>query len=249
MTEEGEKYYWHEYLLFEPATKGFHWLIESDGHWSFATAISSAEVEDHQRNAAGKTIAYQKTKFRVFADGKAVVENVVGEFYWRVEVGETVHGIDYIAPPLGISKEIAGGKQSKEIDYTLAHYVTREAIEAAYNVKGLPHGQGVGMLQPYPGAPALAETLSGRTTYAMSGEVPAAKRIAYAKLQPGDVVFFGAKGPRSKPAEVDHAGVYAGEGWFVHSSSQGVTLTPLTGWYRQRFAWARRPLAEAGLGT
>ena len=104
-------------------------------------------------------------------------------------------------------------------------------------------------LQPYPGAPALAETLHGRTTYAMSGEVPAAKRIAYAKLEPGDVVFFGAKGPRSKPAEIDHAGVYAGEGWFVHSSSQGVTLTPLTGWYRQRFAWARRPLAEAGLGT
>ena len=104
-------------------------------------------------------------------------------------------------------------------------------------------------LQPYPGAPALAETLRGRTTYAMSGEVPAAKRIAYARLQPGDVVFFGAKGPRSKPAEVDHAGIYAGNGWFVHSSEQGVTLTPLTGWYRQRFAWARRPLAEARLGT
>ena len=83
----------------------------------------------------------------------------------------------------------------------------------------------------------------------MSGEVPAAKRIAFARLQPGDVVFFGAKGPRSQPAEVDHAGIYAGNGWFVHSSEQGVTLTPLTGWYRQRFAWARRPLAEARLGT
>jgi cell wall-associated NlpC family hydrolase len=104
-------------------------------------------------------------------------------------------------------------------------------------------------LQPYDGAAALATTLRGRTTYAMSGEVPAAKRIAYPKLQPGDVVFFGARGPRSKPAEVDHAGIYAGNGWFVHSSSQGVTLTPLTGWYRQRFAWARRPLAEAGLGS
>jgi hypothetical protein len=26
-----------------------------------------------------------------------------------------------------------------------------------------------------------------------------------------------------------------------------VTLTPFAGWYRERFAWARRPLAEAGL--
>jgi cell wall-associated NlpC family hydrolase len=104
-------------------------------------------------------------------------------------------------------------------------------------------------LQAYPGAAALAATLRGRTTYAMSGEVPASKRIPYAKLQPGDVVFFGAAGPRSKPAQVDHAGIYAGGGWFVHSSSQGVTLTTLTGWYRTRFAWARRPLAEAGLGV
>jgi cell wall-associated NlpC family hydrolase len=104
-------------------------------------------------------------------------------------------------------------------------------------------------LQPYPDAPSLAETLRGRTTYAMSGEVPAAKRIPFARLQPGDVIFFGASGPRSKPAQVDHMGIYTGGGWFVHSSSQGVTLTPLTGWYKQRFAWARRPLAEAGLGS
>jgi cell wall-associated NlpC family hydrolase len=104
-------------------------------------------------------------------------------------------------------------------------------------------------LQPYPDAPSLAETLRGRTTYAMSGEVPVAKRIPFARLQPGDVVFFGASGPRSNPAQVDHMGIYAGGGWFVHSSSQGVTLTPLTGWYKQRFAWARRPLAEAGLGS
>jgi cell wall-associated NlpC family hydrolase len=42
-------------------------------------------------------------------------------------------------------------------------------------------------------------------------------------------------------------GIYVGNGWFVHSSDHGVTLQPLTGWYEARFAWARRPLAEAGL--
>ena len=34
----------------------------------------------------------------------------------------------------------------------------------------------------------------------------------------------------------------------IHSSGQGVALAPLAGTYRTRFAWARRPLAEAGLG-
>ena len=103
-------------------------------------------------------------------------------------------------------------------------------------------------LQPYIGAEALPGVLKGRTTYAMSGEVPAAKRIPLAKLQPADLVFFGAQGRKSKPAQIDHMGIYIGAGWFVHSSEQGVALAPLTAdWYGKRFAWGRRPLAEAGL--
>ena len=42
-------------------------------------------------------------------------------------------------------------------------------------------------------------------------------------------------------------GIYVGGGWMVHSSRYGVALAPLTGQYRERFAWARRPLVEAGL--
>ena len=102
-------------------------------------------------------------------------------------------------------------------------------------------------LQPYPDAPQLATVLRGRTTYDMSGEVPASLRIGFDTLQPGDVLFFGARGTKSKPSEVGHSGIYVGQGWFVHSSSNGVTLQPLEGWYVDRFAWARRPLAEAGL--
>jgi hypothetical protein len=104
-------------------------------------------------------------------------------------------------------------------------------------------------LAVYPGAASLPATLKGRTTYAMSGEVPRAKRIPLAGLQPGDLVFFGAHGPKSKPAEIDHMGVFLGGGWFVHASEQGVSLSSLTAdWYAGRFAWARRPLAEANLG-
>ena len=103
-------------------------------------------------------------------------------------------------------------------------------------------------LEPFPGASALASVLRGRTTYEMSGEVPPAQRIRKAEnLQPGDLIFQGAGGPKSKPAQVDHAGIYLGGGWFVHSSGSGTTLHPFDGWYRDRFAWARRPLREAGL--
>jgi len=102
-------------------------------------------------------------------------------------------------------------------------------------------------LQAYPGGAALSTTIKGRTTYQMSGEVPKAKRISFAKLQPADLVFFGPKGPSSTPASVGHTGIYLGNGWMIHSSGQGVAVTPMTGWYRTQFAWGRRPLAEAGL--
>jgi cell wall-associated NlpC family hydrolase len=102
-------------------------------------------------------------------------------------------------------------------------------------------------LQAYAAEGDLASVLRGRTTYEMSGEVPSSQRIGFAKLEPADVIFFGDRGPRSQPAQVGHMGIYLGNGWFIHSSRYGVALERLDGWYKREFAWARRPLAEAGL--
>jgi cell wall-associated NlpC family hydrolase len=102
-------------------------------------------------------------------------------------------------------------------------------------------------LTQYPGAPRLPGVLRGRTTYQMSGEVPQRELVPAAKLQPADVMFFGAHGRRSKPSEVDHTALYLGNGWFIQSSGEGVTLLPFDGWYTHSYAWGRRPLREAGL--
>jgi cell wall-associated NlpC family hydrolase len=103
-------------------------------------------------------------------------------------------------------------------------------------------------LQRYPAGEALVGTIKGRTTAQMAAEVPPARRIAFANLEPGDVMFFGKGGRRARPAAVDHAGIYLGGGWMINSSRYGVALAPVQGWYVERFAWGRRPLAEAGLG-
>jgi len=130
---------------------------------------------------------------------------------------------------------------------------TSEKAEAPFGVKAKGGFDCSGFvwrvfkLQAYTGGAALNATIKGRTTYQMSGEVPKSKRITFAKLAPGDVLFFGPKGPSSKPSTVGHTGIYLGSGWMIHSSGQGVAVVPMTGWYRQTFAWARRPLAEAGL--
>jgi cell wall-associated NlpC family hydrolase len=103
-------------------------------------------------------------------------------------------------------------------------------------------------LQAYPGARSLAGVFRGRGAADMAGEVPRALRIHYASLEPADVLFFAAHGAKSRYSEVNHTAVYLGNGWLIQSSGQGVALAPVAGWYRQRFAWGRRPLAEAGLG-
>jgi cell wall-associated NlpC family hydrolase len=102
-------------------------------------------------------------------------------------------------------------------------------------------------LQSYPNEGTLASTIQGRTTYTMSIEVPRSKRIGFEKLQPADLIFFGSKGTHSKGSQIDHTAIYVGNGWFIQSSDEGVALAQLTGWYRQKFAWGRRPLREAGL--
>lgn len=100
-------------------------------------------------------------------------------------------------------------------------------------------------LVSYPDAPGLTTVFGGRTAAAMAGEVPRSQRIGAKSLEPGDVLFFG-KGPHSKPAQIDHTAIYLGNGWLIESSGQGVSLGSMT-WFTKSFAWARRPLAEAGL--
>jgi cell wall-associated NlpC family hydrolase len=102
-------------------------------------------------------------------------------------------------------------------------------------------------VQSYPMAPQLATVLRGRTAADMAGEVPRRQRIKPTRLAPADLVFFGPGGPRARPSRIDHMGLYLGNGWLIHSSRYGVALAQLDGWYEDRLAWGRRPLAEAGL--
>lgn len=102
-------------------------------------------------------------------------------------------------------------------------------------------------LAPYAAGTPLPELLRGRSTYEMAAETTPAQRLGLDAIAPADLLFFGRHGAASTPREIDHIGVYLGGGWLVQASGQGVSLAPLDGTYRARFAFARRPLAEAGL--
>ena len=139
------KYYWTEYLLFN-ATTGFRWLVDSDDHWSFVDPVAAGEVTDN-----GKTVTYQDKTYKVYQDAKATVEFVAGEFYWKVQVGQTVRAVDYIAPPEGMAKEVTGAKKAKEVNWSHSRYMPVAEVEEAFGVKDLPKPAKIGMIQPYTG--------------------------------------------------------------------------------------------------
>jgi len=141
VTIEGTKYFWHEYLLYN-AQIGFRWLVHSDNHWNFVETINAAEVTN-----VGNTASYNGKNFKVFQEAPAVVEYVKGEFYWRVEQGETVRAIDFVAPPLMLSQEAT----DKEINWSLGTYLTNVEVEKAFGVSDLPKSWNVAPNQPFTG--------------------------------------------------------------------------------------------------
>lgn len=142
VTIHGETYYWHEYLLYNPKI-GFRWLVHSDNHWNFVEPANPAEIFKR----SDREIVYRGKIFKIFQDAEAKVEYVRGEFYWRVEQGEKVRAIDYVAPPFSLSCELT----QKEINWSLGHYLRVSEVEKAFGVKDLPKPANVAPNQPFTG--------------------------------------------------------------------------------------------------
>ncbi|HEV7240302.1 MAG TPA: DUF4178 domain-containing protein [Thermoanaerobaculia bacterium] len=143
-------YFWTEYLLYN-REKSYRWLVHSDDHWSFVTPLRPGDVDDVSPRGAAKTVKYDGRTYKVFQTALARVTHVLGEFYWKVAVGEQVDTVDYVAPPFGISKELTR-EGAQEISYSHARYMEPREVEQAFGIEKLVRPSGVGPIQPYSGA-------------------------------------------------------------------------------------------------
>ena len=144
VTVEEVDYEWSEYLLFH-REQGFRWLVEYNGHWSLVQTTTEPPLVTGY-GAQGRASFHDRT-YRHFQTAKARVSYVLGEFYWRVKVGEGCEISDYIDPPLQLSQE----KTDKEIVWSRAEYMEPETIKTAFQLEQpLPARIGVGACQPSP---------------------------------------------------------------------------------------------------
>jgi len=122
---DGVPYSWHEYVLFNPF-KGFRYLTEYNGHWNDGSILRS--VPDV--SPGGSSLRYLGETYKQFQTANAATTFVLGEFPWRVRVGESVTVSDYISPPRVISSEGTG----KELTWSMGEYISGRDIWKAFQL-------------------------------------------------------------------------------------------------------------------
>jgi hypothetical protein len=87
-------------------------------------------------------------KYRLFGSGPAQVTGVLGEFYWKVQRGESAVLSDYIAPPFILSKEVY--PDLKEFTWSHGEYIEPGEIATAFGMKEPTAPAGICLNQPNP---------------------------------------------------------------------------------------------------
>lgn len=140
---EGIAYLWREYLLFNPY-KGFRWLTEYDGHWSYYHTLTEKPKEGN------RTAVLNGVVYKHFQRSKAIVDFVLGEFYWRVAVDETSTVSDFIAPPYILSEEVQQQEGRKESIWSRGEYLEPAVVAKAFGLTSVPVRTGIAPNQPSP---------------------------------------------------------------------------------------------------
>ena len=138
---------WCEYLLFNP-WQGFVWLVYYNGHWSFVRRLFAPPQVDE--GGVFKRVAhvhFNGETYRIFDVCGVTTDYVVGEFYWKVQVGMAANVTDFVCPPRILSREAY--PKLAEQTWSQGEYIAPEILQKAFGLEQpLPEPTGIYLNQP-----------------------------------------------------------------------------------------------------
>lgn len=130
--EDGERFGWREYLLHDPA-RGFRWLVESEGHWSFVESVEAGMVRE-----SGGGASYEGEAYKPLSSGEVRLDWAAGELPWEVFPGDTSQARDYVRAPHLLSREAT----TDEVVWSRASYLPTSVLAKAFGKRLLPKPRG-----------------------------------------------------------------------------------------------------------
>lgn len=129
---------WQEYLLYNPQ-HGYRWLVFDEGNFLLVTPLAAGDVD------ASRTpvfVVHRNLHFQRRNAQQARVDYVLGEFYWKVQVGESVWAEDYVHGREVISLE----RSENEVTWSHSVIIPTAVVTQAFGYQ--PKASAYGAAEP-----------------------------------------------------------------------------------------------------
>src|SRR5262249_27621861 len=121
----------------------FRWLVKDEATWMWITPLNIAEID---LSSMPRSAAWQGNRYRLRNHNDARVDYVLGEFYWKVEVGETVEAMDFLRGGYVLSRERMGD----EVAWSIGAPIPWSQLAQAFSLP--PGGAGSRFAAPQGGS-------------------------------------------------------------------------------------------------
>jgi hypothetical protein len=134
---------WQEYLLYN-VQHGYRWLMYDEGRFFLITPIAAGDVD---ASRVPLFVRVRNVHYRRRNANPARVDYVLGEFYWKVEIGETVTAEDYEHGNEIISAE----RTATEVNWSHGVFVHANVIAQVFGWQPRASAYGAGVPVSYGG--------------------------------------------------------------------------------------------------
>lgn len=132
---------WQEYLLYN-VQHGYRWLVFDEGNFLLITPLAAADID---ASRAPVFVRFRNLHFKKRNQQHSRVDFVLGEFYWKVEVGETVWSEDFEHGREVISSE----RTANEINWSHGVIIPTQVVTQAFGYQ--PKASAYGAAPAYVG--------------------------------------------------------------------------------------------------